>query len=122
MSILFITHDLTLIDGFAHKVMIMYAGRILEQCLVEDIHTNPWHPYTKDLLRSIPRMGYFKDTHTLFSIKGNVPELYNLPVGCKYAPRCEHCFEHCLKEEPPLFQIAGHNVRCWLYEKENIKT
>lgn len=121
MSILFITHDLTLIEGFAHKVMIMYAGRVLEQGLVEDVHGKPWHPYTKDLLRSIPRMGYFKDTHTLFSIKGNVPELHNLPVGCKYAPRCEQCFEHCLNEEPPLFQIADHNVRCWLYEKESKK-
>jgi peptide/nickel transport system ATP-binding protein len=118
MAVLFITHDLTLIEGFAQRVMIMYAGRILEQCAVADIHKSALHPYTKDLLRSIPRMGYFKDTHALFSIKGSVPELYNLPAGCKYAPRCEECFERCLQEEPPLIALNGHNVRCWLYAKE----
>jgi len=118
MAILYITHDLALIDGFANNVMIMYAGRILEYCGISEIYAKPLHPYTKDLLNSIPMMGYFKDEQILFSIKGSVPELVNLPPGCKYAPRCSEVFDRCHKQEPSLFNLENRKVRCWLYNKE----
>jgi peptide/nickel transport system ATP-binding protein len=120
MAELFITHDLALIEGFADRVMIMYAGRILEECPVSEIHEHPLHPYTVDLIAAIPRIGYFKETQTLYTIKGNVPALHDLPTGCKYSPRCRKSFDRCFKEEPPLFRVSGHTVRCWLYgERES---
>jgi peptide/nickel transport system ATP-binding protein len=115
-AILFITHDLALIEGFADNVMIMYAGRILETCPASDISARALHPYTGDLLASIPRMGYFKDTQRLYSIKGTVPALHALPKGCTYAPRCNRTFERCMQTEPPLFTVGGHRVRCWLHD------
>ena len=118
MAIMLITHDLELIDGFAHNVMIMYAGRIFEYGSVIDIQKKALHPYTNDLLKAIPKMGYFKDESSLYSIKGNVPELTNLPGGCKYAPRCKQCFTRCEREEPPLIMAKERKVRCWLYDKK----
>jgi len=116
MAILFITHDLALIDGFADTVMIMYAGRVVEKSPVQEVYARPFHPYAGDLLDSIPRLGFFKDEHTLSTIRGNVPELHDLPTGCKYAPRCGKCFDKCLIAEPPLFNVLNRLVRCWLFE------
>jgi peptide/nickel transport system ATP-binding protein len=121
-AILFITHDLALIEGFADNVMIMYAGRIFENCPAYDVHTNPLHPYTADLLAAIPRMGFSKNTHHLFSIRGNVPALHALPPGCKYAPRCSKVFKRCTELEPPLFSVGEHRVRCWLHDPKRNDT
>jgi len=120
MSIIFVTHDLELIDGFADKIMILYAGRVFEQSRASDFFKNPLHPYAEDLMNAIPRMGFFKDEHKLYTIKGQVPLSHDLPGGCTYAPRCRKCFDKCLKAEPPLFNYEDRNVRCWLYEKETL--
>ncbi|MCG8568693.1 MAG: ABC transporter ATP-binding protein, partial [Spirochaetes bacterium] len=122
MAIIFVTHDLELIDGFADRVMIMYAGRILELTTIDRIYSQPLHPYTHDLLAAIPRLGFFKDEKRLYSISGNVPEPHNLPSGCKYHPRCQRCMPKCKETEPPLIEINNdHQVRCWLHikDKEN---
>jgi len=119
MSVIFVTHDFALIDGFANRVIIMYAGRILECCSSREILEQPAHPYTQDLLKAIPRLGVFKDEQRLYSIAGRVPEPGNLPSGCTYAPRCRLRFGKC-EVEPELLRAGGngkknHTVRCWLF-------
>jgi oligopeptide/dipeptide ABC transporter ATP-binding protein len=118
MSIIFVTHDLALIEDFADTILIMYAGRIFEYAKSDDVFFKPLHPYTQDLLKAIPRLGIFKDQERLFSIKGKVPELDNLPKGCKYAPRCQQCMDICLEKEPELKDINNHKVRCWLFAEK----
>lgn len=116
MAVIFVTHDLELISNFAHRILIMYAGRIMEICFAEQIQ-NVLHPYTQDLLKAIPQMGSFKQEKQLFTIKGNVPELSKLPPGCKYAPRCSKSFKKCHETEPQLLKAQNSIVRCWLYLK-----
>jgi len=116
MSIILITHDLSLIAEIADKVAIMYAGKIVEIGTSEHIFLNPLHPYTKGLLASIPRIrGEIKK---LEWIPGVPPDLINPPPGCRFHPRCKYRFEPCDKEEPPLIEVEpGHKVACWLYAK-----
>ncbi|MDA3851681.1 MAG: ABC transporter ATP-binding protein [Spirochaetaceae bacterium] len=121
MSMIFVTHDLELIDGFADNLMLLYAGRIFEKSSSVDFFKKPLHPYGEDLMKAIPRMGLFKDEIELFTIKGQVPPSHRRPVGCTYAPRCNKCFKRCTQEEPPLFNIGERQVRCWLYNKEDQK-
>jgi oligopeptide/dipeptide ABC transporter ATP-binding protein len=118
MSIILVTHDLEVINGFADRVIIMYAGRILEKAYTKQLFNTPLHPYTKDLLNAIPRLGYFKDEKKLYTIKGTVPEPFNLPSGCKYWTRCTQHFDKCKKFEPPFFNIKEHLVRCWLFDEK----
>jgi len=97
----------------------MYAGKIIEYSDVNSIFTNPQHPYTQKLLASIPVMGVIQDRLT--TIPGTVPNLINLPPGCRFAPRCEarieHKLERCTEEIPELLPVApNHTVRCWLYQ------
>ena len=118
-SIILITHDMGVIAEMAERVAVMYAGRIVEQTDVETMFDDPLHPYTSSLLASIPVLGVVR--HRLDVIKGTVPNLINLPPGCKFVPRCEARIEHgltrCTEEEPELVVIKpGHSVRCWLYE------
>lgn len=118
-SIILITHDMGVIAEMADRVAVMYAGRIVEQTDVETIFDGPLHPYTQSLLASIPVLGVVR--HRLDVIKGTVPNLINLPPGCKFAPRCEARIERgltrCTEEEPELIAVEpGHLVRCWLYE------
>ena len=97
------------------KVMVMYAGRLAEYANSPSLFSNPLHPYTQALLKSIPRIGS-KDE--LFSIEGSVPSLLDLPQGCYFAPRCPFAMEHCHRIAPPTFEPEeGHKVRCWLYGK-----
>jgi oligopeptide/dipeptide ABC transporter ATP-binding protein len=117
-SVILITHDLGVIAEMADNVAVMYAGRIVEKADVTTLFARPLHPYTKGLLESIPVLGIVKDR--LEVIPGNVPNLVNLPMGCRFAPRCrareEYGLEICNQIEPQLETIEhDHTVRCWLY-------
>ena len=113
MSVIFVTHDLGLVDGFADRLMIMYAGRIVESGPTREMLREPRHPYTRDLLTAIPRLGVFKDERRLYAIEGRVPEPSDLPEGCKYAPRCRDRIDRCAAE-PGLERRGDRMVRCWL--------
>ncbi|BAJ62174.1 ABC transporter ATP-binding protein [Anaerolinea thermophila] len=117
-SVILITHDLGIIAEMAHRVAVMYAGRIVEEASVKELFENPMHPYTKGLIASIPILG--KVTDRLEVIPGSVPNLINLPPGCRFAPRCrlreQYGLEICTRDEPELVEVKpGHKVRCWLY-------
>lgn len=118
-SVILITHDLGVIAEMADRVAVMYAGRIVEQTDVLKLFESPLHPYTQGLIGSIPVLG--RVSERLDVIPGNVPNLVNLPPGCRFAPRCrariEHDLEICTRIEPDLLEIElGHQVRCWLYQ------
>jgi oligopeptide/dipeptide ABC transporter ATP-binding protein len=118
-AVILITHDLGIIADMANRVAVMYAGRIVEQSGVNTIFENPMHPYTIGLLASIPVLGVVKDE--LDVIPGSVPNLINLPTGCRFAPRCrtrvENKLEICNQLEPDLFDLGNdHLVRCWMYK------
>ena len=118
-AIILITHDLGVVAEMADRVGVMYAGEIVEEASVGDLFDQPLHPYTQGLMASIPVLGLVKDR--LEVIPGSVPNLVDLPPGCRFAPRCrarvEHRLEICTREEPNLVgHIPGHTARCWLYE------
>ena len=118
-AIILITHDLGVISELAERVAVMYAGRIVEQADVRSLFAQPMHPYTIGLLDSIPVLGKIKDR--LDVIPGSVPNLVNLPAGCRFAPRCRARLEHqltiCTEHEPDLLEKSpGHSIRCWLYQ------
>jgi len=118
-AIILITHDLGVVAEMCDRVNVMYAGRIVEQAPVVELYKAPKHPYTVALIGSTPMLGHADKPLT--TIPGSVPNLVDLPTGCKFWPRCtariEHNLEICNQEEPPLRAIAAnHTVRCWLYE------
>jgi peptide/nickel transport system ATP-binding protein len=118
-AIILITHDLGVVAEMCDRVNVMYAGRIVEEAEVRALFQNPKHPYTEALIGSTPVLG--QAGKELTTIPGSVPNLIDLPPGCKFAPRCkariEHELEKCTEEEPELKQVApNHWVRCWLYE------
>lgn len=118
-SVILITHDLGLIAETADRVAVMYAGQIIEQSDVEVIFDNPMHPYTQGLIASVPILGQVQDQ--LEVIPGSVPNLVDMPPGCRFAPRCrarvENNLEICSSLEPNLDRTQeGHTVRCWLYQ------
>lgn len=124
-AIILITHDLGIVAEMVDQVAVMYAGRIVEQTDVDRLFLAPKHPYTQGLIASVPVMGVVQEKLT--TIPGSVPNLINLPPGCKFAPRCRARIEHklkiCTKEEPALKPIApGHTVRCWLYPDRRAKS
>jgi oligopeptide/dipeptide ABC transporter ATP-binding protein len=117
-SVILITHDLGVIAEMADRVAVMYAGRIVEQSEVSELFANPEHPYTQGLIGSIPILG--RVTEKLDVIPGSVPNLVNLPPGCRFASRCrlreQYNLNICAEIEPELVEIrSGHDVRCWLY-------
>ena len=117
-AVILITHDLGVIAEMADRVAVMYAGRIVEQTDVVTLFDKPLHPYTQGLIASIPILGTVKDR--LEVIPGSVPNLVDLPPGCKFAPRCASRVRYglsiCTEEEPELVSVArSHEVRCWLY-------
>jgi oligopeptide transport system ATP-binding protein len=117
MSIIWITHDLGVVAGIAHRVMVMYGGFIIEESEVRDLYANPSHPYTIGLLGSLPRVDE-KERTRLFSIEGAPPVLYNRPTACPFAPRCKWAMERCWNENPMLEPIAPeHRVACWVDTK-----
>jgi len=118
-SIILITHDLGVVAEMCDRVDVMYAGRVVEEADVYDLFQEPKHPYTQALIGSTPVLGQAEKE--LVAIPGSVPNLIDLPPGCKFAPRClprvEEELEICTEEEPELKAVApGHKVRCWLYE------
>ncbi len=117
-AIMMITHDLGVIAEMAQRVVVMYAGKVVEQTETRTLFDHPLHPYTKGLLQSIPKLGARAGggSRELLEIKGMVPGLLNLPRGCAFHPRCIRAFERCRQETPALREIErGHLVRCWLY-------
>ncbi len=111
-SILMITHDMGVIADVADFVCVMYAGEIVEYGTCEEIFDHPEHPYTKGLLKSIPRLD--EDMKVLYTIKGMVPSMQNMPSGCRFSNRCPYCTEKCTAGHPDLLDYNGHQVRCWL--------
>jgi oligopeptide transport system ATP-binding protein len=112
MAIIWITHDLGVIAGLAHRVMVMYSGYIVERAPVEELYANPLHPYTRGLLGSLPRVDIQSD-EDLVNIEGMPPDQLQKTVGCPFAPRCKWAFDRCLKENPALVNLGGHEVACW---------
>lgn len=114
-AIMMITHDLGVVAQMCERVIVMYAGKVIEEGNVQTIFQNPKHPYTVGLLQSIPDMRIKKER--LYSIPGNVPKPGTSSLGCQFAPRCSHAMERCLNETPSLMKFdEGQHVRCWLYE------
>jgi len=117
MSIIWITHDLGVVAGLAHRVVVMYGGFIIEEAPVKELYANPTHPYTIGLLGSLPRVDE-KERTRLFSIEGAPPVLYNKPTACPFAPRCKWAMERCWNENPLLESVAPeHRVACWVDTK-----
>lgn len=118
MSVIFITHNLAVVAQICDKVSVMYAGKIVEQASVEEIFYNPKHPYTKGLLKSMPRIDS-DGTDRLESIEGTPVDMLNPPVGCGFSARCEHCMNICLRKEPPMLDLGNnHKSKCFLHVKE----
>jgi peptide/nickel transport system ATP-binding protein len=123
MAIILITHDLGVVAETAQRVIVMYAGRKVEEADVDALFAAPLHPYTQGLLASIPRLaliaaGSEAPRERLREIPGMVPSLADLPPGCAFAPRCGFADEHCRKEYPPFQERRpGHWVSCWHWER-----
>ncbi len=114
MAIIWITHDLGVVAGLADRVIVMYAGHIIEQAEVKDVYGDPRHPYTLGLLHSIPRLDAERKSK-LTPIEGLPPDLIDTSPGCPFAPRCSYAIERCLVENPRLETIARrHQVACWV--------
>ncbi|MEK5238588.1 ABC transporter ATP-binding protein [Paenibacillus sp. FSL L8-0470] len=117
MSILMITHDLGVVAEMCDRVVIMYAGQIVEETDVATLYNNPLHPYTQGLLASLPQLA--GDNDRLSSIPGQVPNPASLPSGCRFAPRCPMVVQRCYEERPELLEIQpGHTCRCLLQQEE----
>ena len=118
-AIIFITHDLGVINEMADDVVVMYCGQVVEQTSAKVIFTDcpTSHPYTEGLMHSIPRMD--KLSEKLEPIPGVVPHPLALPKGCKFAPRCKYATQKCMEQEPELLEVApGQKVRCFYPQKE----
>ncbi|MGB9789490.1 MAG: ABC transporter ATP-binding protein [Thermotoga caldifontis] len=122
MSVLLITHDLGVIAEMCDRVIVMYAGQIVEEAPCVDLFESPLHPYTEGLLRSIPKLEPGKKP--LYTIEGNVPNAMDLPAGCRFHPRCAYAFDLCREKVPALINVNEHRrVRCFLRgsEPEEVK-
>jgi oligopeptide/dipeptide ABC transporter ATP-binding protein len=115
-SMLLITHDLGIVARYAHIVHVMYAGKIVEKASIETLYSYPRHPYTMALMASIPRID--QDCRKkLTPVQGNPPDLFNIPKGCAFHPRCPKKQEKCMEETPKLIPLANnHETACWIYE------
>ena len=112
-SIILITHDLAVASSFCSRVIVMYAGHVMEEGPMTEFIRNPVHPYAQGLLNSTPVLG--DNRERLEAIKGQPPNLKNVPPGCPFAPRCSKCMDICRNKAPSLTQVAPeHNVYCWL--------
>lgn len=113
MSIIWITHDLGVVARLAMRVLVMYAGYIVEDAPVRELYSHPMHPYTIGLIGSLPRLDS-RERRRLDAIPGNPPVLYEEPKMCPFTPRCPHAMDRCWKENPPLVAVdSNHKVACW---------
>ena len=119
LALIFITHDFGIVAKMCDRVVVMYAGRHVESGPVREIFNRPSHPYTQALLRSVPSMD--EDVERLASISGQPPALWDLPEGCRFAPRCEYAMDICRQEYPPSFKVGDngstHTASCWRLRK-----
>ncbi|MFY0545825.1 ABC transporter ATP-binding protein [Brevibacillus sp. H7] len=116
-SILLITHDLGVVAEMCHRVIVMYAGQIVEQADVNSLFNDPKHPYTRGLLNSMPSVK--TERERLDAIPGTVPMLHEMPQGCRFAPRCSRAMEICREQNPELLDVSDtQKCRCWLYGEE----
>ena len=115
MAVIWITHDLGVVAGLADKVIVMYAGHIVEYAAVDDLFEDTRHPYTLGLLASLPELDE-EGPAELKTVRGAPPDLTNLPPGCPFAPRCDYVLDRCLSENPPLRPLGGekHLAACWV--------
>jgi oligopeptide transport system ATP-binding protein len=114
MSLIWITHDLGVVAGIADRVLVMYAGFIVERAAVDEVYANPLMPYTAALLRSLPHLDDVEGRE-LDTIEGLPPDLIQLPNGCPFAARCSFVLDKCREERPPLMEIEpGHEAACWV--------
>ncbi|MBN1459610.1 MAG: ABC transporter ATP-binding protein, partial [Armatimonadetes bacterium] len=117
LATILITHDLGIVSQFAESAAVMYAGQIVEQATVASLLADPLHPYTKGLLRCVPRLG--RPDLPITPIEGTVPDLVAPPPGCRFAPRCPEVMERCSQAVPPMYEPeAGRRVRCYLYDEK----
>ena len=118
-AVILITHSLGLVAGMCDRVCVMYAGRIVEQGGVDELFANPAHPYTRGLIKSVPRMDK-KNTGRLFSISGQPPNVIDLPPCCPFYPRCSEAMPQCKMEYPASYSLSpSHRTSCWLYQSGN---
>ncbi|MFC4545654.1 ABC transporter ATP-binding protein [Paenactinomyces guangxiensis] len=119
-AILLITHDLGVVAEMCDRVVVMYAGQVVEETDRHRLYRDPKHPYTQGLLKSIPKLDDQKER--LYSIRGQVPNPLQMPQGCRFAPRCEYAMEICRRKEPQLLPVEKeHLSRCWLHQEESEK-
>jgi oligopeptide transport system ATP-binding protein len=118
MGLILITHDLGVVADVADKIAVMYAGRIVETAPVHEIYKAPAHPYTKGLLRSIPRLD--QKGRELYAIKGLPPNLLHIPPGCAFNPRCPQARDRCRTDVPPLYQVSPVRASACHYWKETL--
>jgi len=118
LAVLFITHDLGVVAGFAERVMVMYSGRLIEDGEVASVFTRPSHPYTQGLIKAVPRID--QDLGTLYAIPGAPPPPLARPSGCAFHPRCEKRFAPCDREQPALLSIGRTRVACHLHDKRGV--
>ena len=117
-AIMLITHDLGVVAEMCDRVVVMYAGKVVEEGDVRSILKSPKHPYTQGLIKSLPKL-HERDTR-LYSIPGNVPKPGSIKQGCRFADRCSEVFDRCTLENPELLTLKeGHSCRCFLYERES---
>jgi oligopeptide transport system ATP-binding protein len=122
MAIIWITHDLGVVAGLADRMMVMYAGFIVEEASVKDVYGDPRHPYTLGLLGSLPRLDIIR-ADKLESIEGLPPDLIDLPPGCPFQARCIYALEKCKTERPELEPVGPrHRIACWVDVTEGRKT
>jgi oligopeptide transport system ATP-binding protein len=114
LSIIWITHDLGVVAGMAERVIVMYAGYIVEEADVDTLYGDPRHPYTLALMAALPHAERRRESR-LKSIPGAPPNLLVEPIGCPFAPRCEYVMDQCKTKNPPLRSIGnGHSIACWV--------
>jgi len=115
LAIIFITHDFGVVARMCDRVAVMYAGRIVESGPVRDLFNHPSHPYTEALMASVPKLE--ERVERLYSIEGQPPRLFDLPPGCRFAPRCAYAQSQCIEEYPSSFPIReGHTADCWRHD------
>lgn len=115
-SLILITHDLGVVAEMCSRVIVMYAGKIVEEAPVKELFASPAHPYTQGLIASVPKLG--AGVKVLPSIPGSVPDLASMPTGCRFAPRCKYATDKCRAQEPELKNVGGERrCRCWLRQE-----